>query len=595
MRSKWRAVRIVRVVQMVETICEESPADKAARTAWVKLRSCLDDGLSFVFEAGAGAGKTYSLVAALRHLLSCHGRELQRSNRYVACVTYTNVARDMILAQTDGHPAVYCDTTHAFVWLLISPFQKQLCAFVPELQGWAERRDELIEAQVESANYALGRRSVNGKSVSLHHDDIFPLFIRLMDSPKFVSTVRSRFPVILVDEYQDTNAALVECLKERLVGDPRGPQIGFFGDHWQKIYGDGCGFIDHDALIRIDKQANFRSAAPIVECLNRIRPGLAQEVHDPASAGSVRVFHTNGWGGKRLTANHWQNDLPASEAAKALSLVRKCLMDDGWRFEKQTKILMLTHRALANELGYSSMRSGFQFNDSFTRKADTTIAYFHEHLEPAARAFLAKQTGRMFEAIDAERPVMRSHSDKIKWSAAMNRLCELRQSGTVGDVLCHLASTGLPILSDAVMRQESALLEARANGETIEGRLKELQDLHAVSYREIIALCDYLDGHSPFETKHGVKGDQFENVLVVFGRGWNEYDFNLYLQMANDPSLIASRQTAYERYRNLFYVAVSRPRRRLALLFTHKLDPQAIRTIQNWFAGHAIEDIGSSL
>lgn len=595
MQSRPRAVRLMWVVHMVETVHDESPADAAARIAWVKLRTCLEEGSSFVFEAGAGAGKTYSLVAALRHILSGCGRELQRSNRYVACVTYTNVARDMILAQTDGHPAVYCDTTHAFVWLLISPFQKQLCAFVPDLPGWSERKDEVIAARIESASYALGRRSVNGNSVSLHYDDVFPLFIRLMESPKFVSTVTSRFPIILVDEYQDTNAALVECLKERLVGAPRGPQVGFFGDHWQKIYGDGCGFIDHDALIRIDKKANFRSAAPIVQCLNRIRPGLAQEVRDPESTGSVGVFHTNGWAGKRLTANHWQNDLPAAEAANALSLVRKRLIDDGWQFGSQTKVLMLTHRALANELGYGSMRSVFQFNDSFTRKADTTIAYFHEHLEPAARAFLAKQAGKMFEAIDAERPVMRSHRDKAKWSAAMNRLCELRQSGTVGDVIGHLASTGLPILSDAVVRQERALLEARENGDVIEGRLKELQDLHAVSYREIIALCEYLDGHSPFETKHGVKGDQFENVLVVFGRGWNEYDFNLYLQMANDPSLAASRQSAYERYRNLFYVAVSRPRKRLALLFTHKLDPPAMRTLQNWFAGHAIEDIGSSL
>ncbi|MDX5514898.1 hypothetical protein ACTT2I_03435 [Stenotrophomonas sp. PUT21] len=101
--------------------------------------------------------------------------------------------------------------------------------------------------------------------------------------------------------------------------------------------------------------------------------------------------------------------------------------------------------------------------------------------------------------------------------------------------------------------------------------------------------------HSPFETKHGVKGDQFENVLVVFGRGWNDYDFNLYLQMATNESLIASRQVAYERYRNLFYVAVSRPRKRLALLFTHKLDPAAVATLQHWFSGHSVEDLGFSL
>ena len=92
-----------------------------------------------------------------------------------------------------------------------------------------------------------------------------------------------------------------------------------------------------------------------------------------------------------------------------------------------------------------------------------------------------------------------------------------------------------------------------------------------------------------------MKGDQFENVLIVFGRGWNDYDFNLYLRMAGNPSLIGTQGAAYERYRNLFYVAVSRPKRRLALLFTHRLEHSALETLSGWFAGHRILDVGPML
>ena len=92
-----------------------------------------------------------------------------------------------------------------------------------------------------------------------------------------------------------------------------------------------------------------------------------------------------------------------------------------------------------------------------------------------------------------------------------------------------------------------------------------------------------------------MKGDQFENVLVVFGRGWNEYDFNAYLGMAKNPAQIAAKAAAYERYRNLFYVAVSRPKRRLALLFTQKLDSSAMATLTDWFGQHPILDIGPTL
>ncbi|ULX50622.1 DNA helicase II [Cupriavidus taiwanensis] len=572
-----------------------NPAEVAAAAAWEALKGCLDDKSSFVFEAGAGAGKTYSLIAALRYILKEQARELQRAHRQIACITYTNVARDMIIAQTDGDPTIYCNTTHAFAWMLVSPFQRRLCQLVRTLPGWADRLEELDAGNIRAVGYALGRRSIEDGTANLHHDDIFPVFIELMHSAKFRNSVVSRFPVILVDEYQDTNAELVECLKEQFIGKPRAPQLGFFGDHWQKIYGDGCGSITHDALKRIDKKANFRSTKPIVDALNLIRPQLAQAVKDPAAPGEVRIFHTNGWRGRRLTANHWQGSLPTEDAAQALKHVRDELARTGWDFANDTKVLMLTHRALATEMGYASMRNVFSFSDSYTRKANEVIAYFHEHLEPAVRAYLGKRFGKMFQAIDAVRPVMNGPADKARWAAAMRRLCELRDTGTVGDVIAHLSATGLPILSDAVQRQERALAEAVESGEPLTGRVKELDALHLVSYREVIALCEYLDGHSPFETKHGVKGDQFENVLVVFGRGWNEYDFNLYLKMAGDSNLIGRRNADYERYRNLFYVAVSRPKRRLALVFTHLLEPAAMATLSAWFAGHAFEDIGPLL
>ncbi len=576
---------------MIATVPD--PAELAAEASWAALKGYLDDGSSFVFEAGAGAGKTYSLVEALRYILKNRSRELQRAHQQVACITYTNVARDMIIAQTDSNPTIYCDTTHAFAWLLISGFQKRLQELVRTLPGWADRIAELNDADIRAVGYALGRRTIEDRQANLHHDDIFPMFIELMKSAKFRSALASRFPIILVDEYQDTDANVVQCLKEHFLGKPLAPQIGFFGDHWQKIYGDGCGSILHDALKRIDKKANFRSVKAVVDTLNLMRPDLAQAVKDPTAPGEVIVFHTNSWVGTRLTKNHWQGDLPEAEAARALAHVRRTLADErGWDLVNDTKILMLTHRALANEMGYGSMRSVFRYNDSYSRKASDVISYFHEHLEPAVRAYLRKRTGAMFQAIDSGRPVMTRPADKAKWASVMKRLVELRGTGTVGDVLSHLSASELPILSEAVSRQEAKLADLLAASQPVTGRLEELHKLHAVPYAEVIALCDYLDGHSPFETKHGVKGDQFENVLVVFGRGWNEYDFNAFLTMAGNTTAVGSRREAFERYRNLFYVAISRPKRRLALLFTHKLDPAAMDTLTAWFGAHPIVDLG---
>ncbi|EOV6725562.1 hypothetical protein ACN9WY_003653 [Salmonella enterica] len=58
-----------------------------------------------------------------------------------------------------------------------------------------------------------------------------------------------------------------------------------------------------------------------------------------------------------------------------------------------------------------------------------------------------------------------------------------------------------------------------------------------IPYSEVKSLRRYLDGHSPFETKHGVNGAEFENVLVVVGRGWNQYNFGEMLGFAGEQML----------------------------------------------------------
>src|SRR3546814_9656565 len=85
-----------------------------------------------------------------------------------------------------------------------------------------------------------------------------------------------------------------------------------------------------------------------------------------------------------------------------------------------------------------------------------------------------------------------------------------------------------------------------------------------------MALDRFIDGHTPFATKHGVKGAEFENVLVVVGRGWNKYNFAQMLEWI-DAGPPPDKLEFFENNRNLFYVACSRPKVRLALLFTQVL------------------------
>ena len=119
-----------------------NPALQAAKEAWTQLQACLDRRESFIFEAGAGAGKTYSLIEALRYLIKRDGIELMRNNQRVACITYTNVATNEIETRTDRHPAIYSSTIHSFCWKLIQDFQPFLRKEIPNIEGWPERLRE---------------------------------------------------------------------------------------------------------------------------------------------------------------------------------------------------------------------------------------------------------------------------------------------------------------------------------------------------------------------------------------------------------------------------------------------------------------------
>lgn len=567
-----------------------SLAEEASQSALKEVYKALDENECFRLEAGAGAGKTYSLVKSLQYLIAKHQRPMRRRGQKIACITFTNVAKDEIEARIDRSPVVLCDTNHGFCWSLIGTFQKHLRALVSELQVWEERLAEVNGIGERTVEYSLGHRSVKDGHVSLHHDDVLPLTIKLMENVKFRRLVTGRFPIILVDEYQDTNAAWAEAIKVHFIGQSNAPLFGFFGDHWQKIYGEGCGKLEHPSIRPIGKKANFRSVISIVDVLNRMRPDLPQFVVDPDDIGDVRVFHTNAWTGVRQKGQHWGGALPSAVASDALNRVKQKLAENGWDLSaRNTKILMLTHRVLAAEQGYSTLLSTFRFNDSMLKKEHPHIAFLVDQLEPACDAFADHQFGAMFEALGGSVPLLRSSRDKVAWRTSMQALGEIRTGGTIGQVLAHLRKSNLPRLPDSVEDGERELDKFdKASTEPMPPHLEELEKLREVSYAEIKALRKYLNGHSPFETKHGVKGAEFENVLVVVGRGWNRYNFSEMLDFANAEAVPAAKVEAFERSRNLFYVACSRPKRRLAVLFTQALSPGALVTVNKWFGAKNI-------
>jgi DNA helicase-2/ATP-dependent DNA helicase PcrA len=365
-----------------------NPAEEASRRAMEAMYASIERGENFLLEAGPGAGKTWGLVKALQRLITRGQASMPRGRQKIACITFTNVAKEEIETRTEQNPLVHCDTIHGFSWSMTSGFQKQLREELPLLPGWREKLDEAGVKTIGVVEYLLGHRRVEGQNVAINHDDVLQLTVALLGRKKFRRVLAERFPVILIDEYQDANAGWMAAIRENVFGEGH-PQIGLFGDHWQKIYGDGCGRVQHQALREIGLGANFRSCSAIVRCLNRMRPALPQEVKDPDALGSVVIMHTNRWPQPRRGGNHWKGDLPQEAASEAFTRAKVHLTEQGWSWDGDTtKILMLTHRALAAEQGYGTLPGVFAYNDSFTKKENEHVKFLVDILEPACDAFV---------------------------------------------------------------------------------------------------------------------------------------------------------------------------------------------------------------
>lgn len=194
----------------------------------------------------------------------------------------------------------------------------------------------------------------------------------------------------------------------------------------------------------------------------------------------------------------------------------------------------------------------------------------------------------MFGSFGTATPNIHKHADKVAWSDAMTTLIALRTSGTIGEVVDFIATQPHMRLPEPVEKAERRLAESGpepAEGES--SRVTQLRKLRAVPYAELIALDRFIDGHTPFATKHGVKGAEFENVLVIVGRGWNKYNFGQMLEWI-EPGPPADKFEFFENNRNLFYVACSRPKVRLALLFTQLVSANAMARLTAWFGANNI-------
>lgn len=120
----------------------------------------IDNCQNIIFNAGAGAGKTYSLIESLRYIINNKAKKLAHHNQNIICITYTNVATNEIKERLGNTKLVKVSTIHERLWDLISPYRKQLVEIhIEKLNVELESIQDELDTEAKFQPY----RDINNK------------------------------------------------------------------------------------------------------------------------------------------------------------------------------------------------------------------------------------------------------------------------------------------------------------------------------------------------------------------------------------------------------------------------------------------------
>jgi len=202
-----------------------------------EVRECLSRSQSFSMVAGAGSGKTTSLVEALKALLKTEGPRMLRDGQQAVCITYTNRAAEVISDRLRQNPLFIVSTLHSFLWGEISHFQKSIRESVRrsvlpkhiakqkgndnggnskkarEARAKAEELELTLEQidSVQEFRYGVDTPFSNFLQGEIGHDDLILLAADMIQSSRPLRRILGqKYPYIFADEAQDTLPILLK-------------------------------------------------------------------------------------------------------------------------------------------------------------------------------------------------------------------------------------------------------------------------------------------------------------------------------------------------------------------------------------------------
>jgi DNA helicase-2/ATP-dependent DNA helicase PcrA len=588
----------------VSTRLVASPDDLVDHHVDEEIAACLslEAPRSFFLFAGAGSGKTGSLVKALEFIRARLKKQLRARGQRVAVITYTNAASDEIQRRIQFDPLIDVSTIHSFAWTLIEGLTHDIKVWLTEklAADLQDLREKQARGRPASAAYQERKASIESKTRrlqnlpnvrkftysptgenrgrdALNHAEVLQITASLLrNKPTMQSILTGRYPILLIDESQDTMRDLVDAFFVVEENQQARFQLGLLGDMMQRIYFDGKDRLGEGLPSRWEKpvkRMNHRCPKRIVKLINKIREPVDQQQQQPrsdAQEGFVRLFI--------LPAS--TVDKPGEERAIAASM-KTLAGDDGWSDQAAIKTLTLEHRMAARRMGFDEA-----FAPLYAVKGWSTglldgklsiVQFFAEQVMPLVEAksagdrFAVARLTKKFSPLMSREALIAAPDQQQQLrnvDAAVSSLANLWKDGAdpaLQQVLAEIVRSDLldpPELLRAAAAGAEADPDEADDADPPSAREAAVREFLKAPSSQMTLMSAYLSGRERFGTHQGVKGLEFERVMVIM----DDSEAGGFLFKYDELFGVGPSEKRLAATRRLFYVTTSRARSSLALV-----------------------------
>ena len=607
----------------------------------IDIAKCLnyENPSSFFLFAGAGSGKTTSLIKALKHIKEKYGTSLKLNGQKVGVITYTNAAKEEIEGRIDYDNLFQVSTIHSFVWELIKPFtddikliiQASLKESIIDLKEKQSRikkvsktsidRERKITAkekrllQIEDiSQFTYNPNGENKNKDSLNHFEVLSIASEFLSTKKLMQRILvSKFPFLLIDESQDTNKNLVEALLKVEKEFEGRFSLGLIGDMMQRIYLDGKANLGDDDLperwAKPVKQLNYRCPKRIVDLINKIRKqsdGQEQVARSDAKDGIVRFY---------IFSQEIEDKSKSEE--DVCTEMAKITKDKFWTgVNKNVQTLTLEHHMAAQRLGFTDLFEPLyhvsKLKTGIIDGTNIAMRFFTKLILPLYLAFvdedkftiarIIKQNSLLISKSklkDENKQLEQIKKAKLA-TESLYQLWDDSKDPTLLDILQEVYKSSIfPIpepLNVIAQRSSTEIkkIEESKNEDTDADEIIDAWDKSLLSpFSQIKLYSTYIEGEASIDTHQGVKGREFPRVMIILddnsARGplfsYEKLFGVIPLSDRDKKNKSEGKDTGIDRTLRLFYVTCSRAKESLALVaYSQNPELLAKNVIQNgWF------------